>query len=245
MARWVPVKLTICNSQFTETRQRLQEPDVATVVVYPPVSPPSAEGDAAALRTEVREELRVSDDTAIVLHLGRLEPGKGHSLLFEAAATLRDVANWQVLCVGGAIGKRDEAHKANLENLVANLGLTDKVRFLGETGNAYRFYAAADIYCQPSVLPESFGITFVEAMYAGLPVVSTDIGAAKEVVTEDCGTLVPKGDVAGLSATLRDLIVNVEKRRKLGEAGPKRAASLADPRACMSRLFEVLIGQAR
>ena len=94
---------------------------------------------------------------------------------------------------------------------------------------------AADIYCQPNTGPEPFGIAFVEALYAGLPVVTTNLGAAPEIVTDDCGILVPPVS-DNLIAALSDLIQDTIRRLRLSAAGPKRAAALGDPRTTMQAM---------
>ena len=77
--------------------------------------------------------------------------------------------------------------------------MVERVRFLGQRSDIPDVLGAADIHCQPNVDPEPFGVAFVEALHAGLPVVTTAIGAAPEVVDATCGVLVPKdaGALAG------------------------------------------------
>jgi glycosyltransferase involved in cell wall biosynthesis len=89
--------------------------------------------------------------------------------------------------------------------------------------------AAADIYCQPNTGPEPFGIALVEALNAGLPVVTSDLGGAREIVTEACGLTCAPGDSARLAAILERLIVNPAERLAMGKAGPVRGQELCDP----------------
>jgi glycosyltransferase involved in cell wall biosynthesis len=89
--------------------------------------------------------------------------------------------------------------------------------------------AAADVYCQPNTGPEGFGLTFVEALRAGLPVVTSRLGGGAEVVTEACGVLTPPGDAAAVAEALCGLIKDPARRRALGAAGPTRAAELCEP----------------
>jgi glycosyltransferase involved in cell wall biosynthesis len=88
--------------------------------------------------------------------------------------------------------------------------------------------AAADVFCQPNAGPEPFGIVFVEALYAGLPVVASAFGGAAEIVDETCGVLTPPGDAAAVSDALAALIRDPERRKVLGVAGPGRAATLCN-----------------
>ena len=87
-----------------------------------------------------------------------------------------------------------------------------------------------------TLVQSPFGITFIEALYAGLPVVTTAIGGALEIVDGSCGMLVQPDDPATLAVALRELIENSELRARLGAAGPMRAAALCDPGRQMARL---------
>jgi glycosyltransferase involved in cell wall biosynthesis len=118
--------------------------------------------------------------------------------------------------------------------------LGDRVRILGERRDVPRLLRGADILCQPNLEAESFGIVFIEALMASVPVVTSDLGGAREIVTPDCGLLLPPGDVAGLRATLQQLIDEPARRSRLGAAGPPRARSLTDPATQIAALERVL-----
>jgi glycosyltransferase involved in cell wall biosynthesis len=234
------VDIVICNSRFTETLQLVREPSARTAVVHPPVPPPDRTVDRSTARRELRRELGVPEATTIVLQVGRIERGKGHTAHLEAAASLSDLPDWLIVQVGGVQTPAERRYQTELDRLVSRLGLKDRVRFVGERTDCSRFYAGADVYCQPATLPESFGITLVEALHAGLPVITSDIGASREIVNDECGVLVPGGDVRALAAALRGLVGDTATRECLGRNGPERAAALCDPQFCVTRLHEIL-----
>ena len=95
---------------------------------------------------------------------------------------------------------------------------------------------AADVHCQPNSGPEPFGIVLVEALYAGLPVVTSGLGGAAEIVDQTCGVLTAPGDAEAVAAALRSLIQDPSRQRALGIAGPSRAESLCDPARVLRRL---------
>jgi glycosyltransferase involved in cell wall biosynthesis len=99
---------------------------------------------------------------------------------------------------------------------------------------------AADVYCQANTGPESFGIALVEALYAGLPVVTSALGGALEVIEEPWGVLVPPGHIGALAGALGGLLADGGARRRLAEGGPARAAALCDPARQLGRLGELL-----
>ena len=118
---------------------------------------------------------------------------------------------------------------AELRTAANRAGIADRVRFLGQRADVPRLMAAADVFCQPNIGPEPFGIVFVEALYAGLPVVTSGFGGATEIVDKTCGVLTTPGDAEALAAALRSLIQDPSRRQTLGAAGPGRARSLCDP----------------
>ena len=122
----------------------------------------------------------------------------------------------------------------------AALGIADRVEFLGERSDVRRLLADSDIYCQPNIEPDAFGISLVEAMAAGLPVVTSALGGAKEIVDETCGVLVAPRDSARLASELSALLDDRGRRERLGAQGPARARALCDPASQMPRIAEIL-----
>src|SRR5262249_41027601 len=153
---------------------------------------------------------------------------------------LRARPGWVAWIAGAAQRPRERVYLGELKAQARTLGIADRVKFLGHRTDVPRLLAAADIHCQPNLRPESFGLAFVEAMDARLPVVSTWIGAAAEIVDPSCGLLVPPDDPPSLAEALATLIDYPEFRRRLGASGPARARTLCDPAAAMERLEALL-----
>ena len=172
----------------------------------------------------------------------RLEAYKGHSLLVDALGRMRDVPGWVAWVAGGVQRPRDRELLDGLIGRAEAAGIGGRVRFLGQRSDVPRLLAAADVHCQPNTGPEPFGIAFVEALYAALPVVTTRIGGALEVVDDSCGVLVPPGDPDALAGALTGLVADPARRRSLSAGGPSRARSLCDPEAALSRLGSLLDG---
>jgi glycosyltransferase involved in cell wall biosynthesis len=118
-----------------------------------------------------------------------------------------------------------------LQALARALGLSDRVTFLGHIpfDRLAEEYRSADIFCLPSV-QEGFGIVFLEAMAACLPVVACQAAAVPEVVADgETGLLVPPFDVPALAFVLDRLAIHEADRRRLGEAGRNRVARYDAP----------------
>ena len=181
-----------------------------------------------------------------ILCVARMYPRKRVRDLIMAAALLRPrIPGARVRIVGKGPGWEGavRAHAA--------LGLGDRVALLGDVSRdrLAEEYVSADIFCLPSV-QESFGLVFLEAMAAGLPIVACRAAAIPEVVEDGVtGLLVPPRDPAGLARALEALAANPERARAMGEAG-RRAVPSYTPERVAARFLEAVRlslerGQAR
>ena len=156
--------------------------------------------------------------TATILCVAHLYPRKDVATLLAAVARMRHPARVRIA--------GDGPERARLTEAVERLGLASRATLLGHLPFAALAgeYRSADVFCVPS-RQEGFGIVFVEAMAAGLPVAAARAGAVPEVVADgETGLLVEPGDAGGLAAVLDRLIADPALRRRLGDAGRQRAA---------------------
>ncbi len=168
----------------------------------------------------VRETKRPSGHT--ILSVARQYPRKNTKSLIQAMPkVLAAVTDAKLRVVGGGPSLK------SLEEQILRLGLENAVTLLGEVPDdeaVRREYAGADVFCLPS-LQEGFGIAYLEAMAAGLPVVALDVAAAPEVVGDAGVLLTPPGDEATLADALIKLLKNNALREELGRRGTNRAAA--------------------
>jgi glycosyltransferase involved in cell wall biosynthesis len=230
----------IANSQVTAKTTAELFPNALVEVIYCPVELQPQEAIPASSRSEIRRELQTPDEAVVILMCCRLEAYKGHSLLLSSLARLQDDRRWVAWIAGGVQRPSDQSYLDSLIESAKSAGIADRVRFLGQRSDVPKLLAASDIHCQPNIDAEPFGIAFVEAMNASLPVVTTRLGGAIEVVGDECGVLVPPGDPQALAETLTRLIDDPSWRRSLGSAGPARAHQLCDPERILGRLETVL-----
>jgi len=227
--------LVICNSAYTSRAVEAWLPGVRREVVLPPVSAPAVDMTA---RHRVRRELGADASMTVILIASRFERWKGHLDLLRAAASLGgSVAVW---IAGGPQRPHEADYERELRSVAARPELGGRVVFLGERRDMAAVFAAADLHCQPNTHPEPFGIAFVEALHAGLPVVTFDFGGAAEIVTPACGLLLPPSDRGALAAALQRLIDDPGLRAAIGAAGPPRARALCDPAAQVAALERAL-----
>jgi glycosyltransferase involved in cell wall biosynthesis len=218
----------VCNSRFTAST--LPTSNARVEVVYAPIDAGSARPWHAG----------APNGHAVIIQVSRMEPLKGHAVLIDALAQLRDRKGWTCRLAGGAQRSHEAQYMASLRGQAAALGIADRVEFLGERSDVQRLLADADIYCQPNIEPDAFGISLVEAMAAGLPVVTSALGGAKEIVDDTCGVLVEPRNADKLASALSALLDDRGRRERLGANGPSRARALCDPAAQMPRIAEIL-----
>ena len=150
----------------------------------------------------MRRSLKTPAQDVVVIQVSRLESWKGQHVLLDALARIRDVGGWTCWIAGGAQRPSDVRYREQLEAIATQGGIADRVRFLGERNDVPALLAAADLFCQPNTAPEPFGLSLVEALQAGLPVVTSGVGGACEIVDGSCGLLTPPGDSMALADAL-------------------------------------------
>ena len=133
---------------------------------------------------------------------GNLIPRKGYDLLLSALAELSARGIDACLTVIG-----DGPERASLEAMAETLGLGDRVEFLGrlERKDIARQYERCDAFVLPSRM-ETFGVVYIEAMAAGLPVIATVCGGPEDFVNETNGILIPAEDVTALTDAMERMV---------------------------------------
>jgi len=162
---------------------------------------------------DLRKDYGLAPDVPIALYCGRLVEEKGCDVLLRAAKLLDDKRF--VLFLAGA---GDDAYVKSLQESAA--GATNRTVFLGFVKDAGRLFAQADIGVIPTVQREAFGLSVIEAMQCGCPVVTTDNGAQSEYIENGRnGILTPPGDAGALADALARLLDDDALRRSVGAAG--------------------------
>lgn len=240
LARSVPPDLALCNSRFTASYLSGWFPQAHVEWVYYPLTMPPAPDLNSGQREDFRQVLDTSPDEVVIVQVGRLESLKGHRVALEALSLLREVPGWKYWVIGGPQRSSDERYFAELKEAGRHFAIDDRVRFLGERTDVAAVLSAADIYCQPNTRPEAFGISLVEALAAGLPVVTSALGGACEIIDETCGFLIPPHDALALAAALRRLIADRALRLSLGQRAQARPVALCEPARQMRQIEQVL-----
>ena len=179
-------------------------------------SPP---GDRAALR----RELSLPEDHVIMGCYGRIRAQKGTDAFVDAALALLPERPDVTALVMGRATEGHDGFLTGLKDRVAAAGLSGRIRFLPEVPvhEIADWYRVLDLYVAPQRW-EGFGLTPIEAMACGVPVVATRVGAFEEIVTEATGALVPPDDIPALSAAIAPYLDDSEMRQASGKAALAR-----------------------
>ena len=177
-------------------------------------------------RIAARAELGIDPEAKLVLYVGRFDPRKGIETLVRAVAESKLRSGKLQLIIGGGSrpGHSDGMERDRIENIVAELGMSDFTTFPGRLSQEILpyYYAAADVCVVPSHY-EPFGLVAIEAMASHTPVVASDVGGLQfTVVPEETGLLAPPQDVAAFSAAIDRILANPQWRNELGQAARKR-----------------------
>jgi glycosyltransferase involved in cell wall biosynthesis len=173
-------------------------------------------------RITLRDELRLSPDDKLIVAVGNLYPVKGHVHAIDALALLRGHPSVHL-----AIGGRGECEAA-LRARAREHGLEKRVHLLGLRDDVPAVIAAADVFVQPS-LSEGLPLALLEAMFAGCPIVATDVGQIRVALADGtAGLLVEPGQPAALAAAVDRLLTNAAYAWQLGARAAAQAAAEYD-----------------
>jgi L-malate glycosyltransferase len=193
-----------------------------------------AELETPLSREEARQAMGVSG--FVLGAVGRLEEQKGHRHLLEALSEVKRVIPDATLLLVG-----DGRLREDLMRQAQELGLSDRVRFLGTRRDLPLIFRALDLFVQPS-LWEGLPLALLKAMGAGLPVVATRVSGVREVILDGInGRLVVPADPEALAGTTVELYRDPEARARLGAAARLTIRDNYSLEAMLARLEQLYL----
>ncbi len=172
-------------------------------------------------------------DVAVIGIVAALRPEKNVGRLLRAMRQLETPARLVVVGDGG--------ERATLQRLAAGLGLADRVEFTGHVTDPKRFYHDFDLLALSSDT-EQMPLSVLEAMAAGLPVVATDVGDVRTMLSEENDRFIVPREDAALASALRALLDDPALRRRVGQANRRKAAQAYDQEAMFQAYAGLLTG---
>ncbi len=223
LSRWTfrRVNIAVPISRAVEALLRERIPATGRIVqVHPGVDPNRFHPvDAHSLRARYG-----LDDGPVVMCIARMVHRKGMDLLIKAFSDVLKQAPTTWLVLGG-----DGPEAAALRNLALELGIADRVRFVGRISDSELalHYSLASVFALPTRQSkkdvEGFGIVYLEAGGCEVPVIGTRTGGVMDAVEENVtGLLIPQEDIEALTAALTRLLKNPEEARQMGRSARQR-----------------------
>ncbi|HEY2777665.1 MAG TPA: glycosyltransferase family 4 protein [Gaiellaceae bacterium] len=225
--------MVVAHQQFEETRREsflvrerghVVPNGVDTSVFHP--------RDRAATRSELGLE-----SGPLIVGVGRLNSEKSFDLALRALAALDAELGARLVVVG------DGEERAALEALAAELGIDERVDFVGSksTHEVAAYMAAADVFVFPTQREEAAPMVLPQAMATGAPVIASSIGGITEVIEESgrYGVLIQPGDLDALTREIAALLSDDERRARLGAAARQRVMEEYTLERMVERTLEV------
>lgn len=244
LTRWLIRRMDAVVATSEKTAEYLEVP--AEVIMHgidlQDFSPPKD-------RAKLRRHLDVSDQGPVIGCYGRIREQKGTDVYVKAMIGLLQRLPTATALV---MGRATEAHRAfenELKSQIAAAGLTGRLRFMPEvpTEQMADWYRILDLYVAPQRW-EGFGLTPIEAMACGCPVVATRVGAFEALVADgQTGTLVDAGDADAIQRAAFDILSNPEKHREMmanARAHVMQHFSIATEAAALVAVYRRLLASA-
>lgn len=166
-------------------------------------------------KNDIRKELGLSENDFIVLSVGELNKNKNQKTIIEAIHSINDTQIHYILC-----GKGDQLER--LKNIVADYQLEENVHFLGYRTDVVDICSQADVYVMPS-FREGLPVASLEAMYCGLPLVTSNIRGLVDVMEDGVsGYLCNPVDVRAFTQSIRILKADMELRKKMAKNNQRK-----------------------
>ena len=232
--QWGVLPVTIAEEVSRTFRQEYRREPAALI---PNGIPTSRYKRDEAARQAWRAQEGIEPDTIVLVCIAGLRPQKNHIGLLHTYAQLERTAHNAILLLVGPPDSRDSEYTESLYALVRELGIAQRVRFLGARSDVPAILNASDVFVLASHY-EGNPLSVMEAMAAGLPPVCTAVGGVPELIQHGhTGFLVPPNNQAALSQTLQLLIEDTALRTQIGQAAQEHAQTHFDI-AVMVRAYE-------
>ncbi len=190
----------------------------------------------------------ISENQTVLLHVARMDPWKGQSLLLEAFAKVRaQLGDGVDLVFFGDASIGNQHYFQKLQNRAAQADLNGHVHFAGFETDLEKIYSIGDIFVHASTTPEPLGLSIIEAQIRSLPVIAADAGGVREIVTDQTsGLLFASGDQDALATAILHLYKSPQLRLKLAHAGVLSAGRLEASRwtAMIETIYDELLASS-
>ncbi|MGO3056060.1 MAG: glycosyltransferase family 4 protein [Halomonas sp.] len=200
--------------------------------------------DLDAIRIK-RDALGIPRDAVVIGLPGRVTPGKGQDIWVKALLELDPELNFYALSIGGTDYDSGgvESFYQGLQALIVDTALEDKITFLGHRNDLTDILPVLDLVCIPSE-NEAFGLTIIESMACGMPIIGSNTGSLPELVDSASGVLVGPHDISAWCAAMDAMVRNDATRQSMGKAARQRVEQHFSNKQHVKRLIEAYSASA-
>ena len=168
----------------------------------------------------MRKHYGINERELVLGIVGRIIRWKGHvEFLMAASMVMRAVPGLRVLIVG-EFSDNSSLYRNEITRIVEDSGYKERFIFTGYVSDVESYYSLMDVCVHASIEPEPFGLVITEAMVCGIPVIASDRGAPREIITDgENGYLVNPKDTGKLAETIIRLLNDGALRSRIGVSG--------------------------
>ena len=219
---WLPrLKRLVCVSEAVRSQALAAGiPEDRVVVAHDPPDSRWKEWPYEDERSALRKTLGLPAGAPVIGTVGNISPVKGTDVLVRALPAVVSLFP-EVRCV--IVGGDDHGLQKEIAAAAETAGVRKNLVFAGPMPDPRAAVSLMDVFVLPS-REEGYGLALLEAMSYGKPVVASRVGGVTDIVPgEDVGALVPKEDPVALGAAISDLLMDTQRRDRMGKAGAARA----------------------
>tara|TARA_R110002012_G_scaffold44879_5_gene119686 strand:- start:4018 stop:5136 length:1119 start_codon:yes stop_codon:yes gene_type:complete len=198
--------------------------------------------DDETVRTK-RSELGIPEGAVAIGLPGRVTPGKGQDVWVKALLELDPDLDFYALSIGGTdyASGGTERFYTELQALITGTPLADRITFLGHRDDLTEILPVLDMVCIPSE-NEAFGLTIIESMACGMPIIGSNTGSLPELVDSASGVLVGPHDVSAWATAMGAMVRDDAGREEMGRAARARVEQHFSNKQHVKRLIELYRG---
>lgn len=169
-----------------------------------------------------KNQIRKENNKFVIGMAGRINRWKGQSLFINAAEKVLEKYPDTLFLIAGSAYTGEEYLEEELKEIIAHKKLEKSIKLLGQVSKMETFYEKIDLFVLPSIQPEPFGLVVIEAMDAGIPVIATNQGGPKEIISDGKnGYLVDFKDANEMAEKIMLLESDLELRKRIAENAKK------------------------
>ena len=173
----------------------------------------------------------------IIGYAGRIADNKGIDVLLEAFLKLSKQYDNIYLQLAGT---DEKGYLQQVQQFIDEHNLHNRIKYLGNQKDMELYYKKLNLFVLPSVVKEAFGLVLCEAMYCGVPVITTNSGAQSEIITNNIeGKIVEAGDVNALTKSIEDVYNNYPQCLKMAENAKEKVKEKFNVKKCVEELVKI------